>query len=73
MIDLPYPVDCFMQIVRGPVWAGDLISKAVCKRLVERGLVARTAGGYAIITKKGMAVADALGLLVLMERERRKK
>lgn len=52
----------FKQLLMGPVWDGDLVSKDERDRLKLAGLCDRGLG-YNFITMKGIEVAVALGLL----------
>lgn len=55
-------IDQFRQIVKGPVWDGNLIGKSNRDELVKNGLVARTMG-WNFLTKEGMEVAVKLKIV----------
>lgn len=55
-----------LDIFKGSVWDGNLISKKDRDELVKSGLVTK-AHGWNIITPKGIKYLSELGLLVGME------
>ena len=57
-------VDCdqLHQLVQGPIWDGNLISKHARDRLVQYGLVDR-AEGFNFLIKAGVVAAVMLGYL----------
>lgn len=55
--------DQLMQIFRGCVWDGDLISKSDRDSLVNLGLVEKCTGGWNIITAKGITYLVELGFV----------
>ena len=54
--------EAFEQIVKGPVWDGNLISKSERDTLQGHGLIDR-GYGWNFLTAKGVEVAVALGFL----------
>jgi len=58
----PGMVEQFADIVKHPVWDGDLISKVARSVLRDQGLVA-CCWGWNILTSEGVAVAMELGIL----------
>jgi len=55
-------METFKQLVAGPVWDGNLISKNQRDTLVGHGMVDR-GYGWNYLTAKGVEVAVALGFL----------
>lgn len=55
-------LDSFTQILAGPVWDGNLISKSDRDSLHKAGYIAR-AHGWNFISEAGIEVAHNLGLL----------
>lgn len=60
-----------IDIFRGSVWDGNLISKRDRDELVKAGLVVKS-HGWNIITPKGVTYLNELGLLVGMEAKTRR-
>ena len=56
--------DQLMQIFRGSVWDGDLISKTDRDYLVKFELVEKCTGGWNIITPKGITYLSELGFIL---------
>ena len=55
--------DQLMQIFKGCIWDGDLISKSDRDSLVNLGLVEKCTGGWNIITAKGITYLVELGFV----------
>lgn len=60
-----------LDIFRGSVWDGNLMSKTHRDELLKAGLVQK-ANGWNIITPKGVTYLSELGLLVGMESKTRR-
>lgn len=62
-------MEVFSQVLRGPVWDGNLASKKQRDLLKEAGFI-DTGYGFNFITVKGVEAAVALGMLVRGEEQR---
>lgn len=55
-------LEVFSQVLKGPVWDGNLVSKADRDALFDAGYINRW-DGFNFITSEGIRVALALGIL----------